>query len=116
MPPMNGYVEHEEEGWRNFNDDREEIKQLSLDYQYIYNTYYDEGIRDRQVTDELDRIQDTVDSILDDEGHQSMTRYANEMHSAMTELIYGVGESEEGILLNDEQLQELTDAWYDLHY
>lgn len=115
MPPINGYVEHEEEGWRNYDDDHERLRQISLDYVYVIDTYYDEGIRDKQVTDELDKLQNEFDTISDDEGHQSMTRYANEQHSAMTELIYGVGEPEEGIFLDDDQLEALTNAWYKLH-
>jgi len=48
------------------------------------------------------------------EGHGTMTRYANEQHSAITEIIYGYGGHQ--TLLNDSEISKLKTVWEALHY
>ena len=48
------------------------------------------------------------------EVHPSMTRYANEQHSAICEVVRKVGEK--NILIGDKDLKKLVSAWHELHY
>ena len=48
------------------------------------------------------------------EVHPSMTRYANEQHSAICEVVRNVGEK--NILIGDKDLKKLVSAWHELHY
>ena len=48
------------------------------------------------------------------EVHPSMTRYANEQHSAICEIVRNVGEKY--ILIGDKDLKKLVSAWHELHY
>ena len=54
------------------------------------------------------------DGDSDYEAHPSMTRYANEQHSAITEIIRCSGRRE--TLLFKEGVEQLVKAWEDLHY
>ena len=53
--------------------------------------------------------------ITNTKGSESMTRYANEQHSAITELIYEK-KGWKKILINDSDKQKLIQAWKELHY
>ena len=58
---------------------------------------------------------DDCDSVcVDKVGHDGCTRYANEQHSAITELIYG--ETHHTTLLDDEHIHQLKVLWEELHY
>ena len=45
-----------------------------------------------------------------------MTRYANEQHSAITEIMYNDMASGKRRLINDSDKQKLIQAWKELHY
>ncbi len=123
MPPISDYLMVNEEEWKKMNDDNEKYFILLDDSDYVYDNFGGESLFDfAEPNSEAEMNQDIFYDLIDeareideDEGHQSMTRYANEQHSAMTELIYGVGEKEEAVYLDDSELQALTDAWYKLH-
>ena len=53
--------------------------------------------------------------ITNTKGSESMTRYANEQHSAITELIYET-KGWKKTLINDSDKQKLIQAWKELHY
>ena len=46
--------------------------------------------------------------------HPSMTRYANEQHSAICEVVRKVGNK--NILIGDKDIKKLVSAWHELHY
>ena len=46
--------------------------------------------------------------------HPSMTRYANEQHSAICEVVRKVGEK--NILIEDKDFKKLVSVWHELHY
>ena len=52
--------------------------------------------------------------ITNTKGSESMTRYANEQHSAITELMYN--QTHHKTLINDSDKQKLIQAWKELHY
>ncbi len=115
LPPANDYVETNEEEWKTWNDDPDEIDKLKEEADRIYEEYggmdmSEEGMNLREAV--LLEIQE----IENDPDHQTMTRYANEQHSAMTELKYGEGGQEWGYYLTDDEMEELSDAWDELHY
>lgn len=117
MPPANPYGEENEEWWRKTNDDNDEIKEIVERQDELYK-YYGESVGDEEskAYQEYNALEQRIKEIQNDPDHQGMTRYANEMHSAITELKYGVGEDERLYYLNDEQLEALSDAWDKLHY
>ena len=45
-----------------------------------------------------------------------MTRYANEQHSAISEIMYNDIASGNRIIINDSDKQKLIQAWKELHY
>lgn len=49
-------------------------------------------------------------------GHETMTTYANEQHSAITELIYDDKVAGHRTLIDDVNRKKLTEAWKKLHY
>ena len=55
---------------------------------------------------------------LEKEPHSSMTRYANEQHSAVSEIVRDVGRGtmSEDKLIGDKDLKKLVSAWHELHY
>ena len=57
---------------------------------------------------------DDDDKDQQDSGHDGMTRYANEQHSAITELIYN--ETHFATLLDDKNIDKLKALWKELHY
>jgi len=59
-------------------------------------------------------MNDDKDELFQVNGHEVMTRYANEQHSAITELVYG-GNGHD-IILNDKDVQKLVRLWELLHY
>jgi len=54
------------------------------------------------------------DGFTEKEGYYTMTRYANEQHSAITEIIYRFGGHK--TLLNDSDLHKIITLWEALHY
>jgi hypothetical protein len=105
LPPANPYIEEHEEEWKIWNDDQDEIKKIREQQKELHDNDYEE----------YNILEDKIKEIDDDPAHQSMTRYANEQHSAMTELKYGEGEQEWLYYLNDEEIEALSDAWDKLH-
>ncbi len=59
-------------------------------------------------------VNDDYDELRNLKGHETMTRYANEQHSAITEIKYGTGGHE--VIINNKDKQKLIKLWEALHY
>ena len=106
IAPVNNYVKKNEEKWRSWNDDLEEVDK--------FHKKYDQFTMDDIDNDEYQKDHDALKDLLKINGHETMTRYTNEQHSAITEIVYGYGEKE--ILISESDKQKLVKAWKELHY
>jgi len=104
--PVNDYVKKNEKKWKSWNDDLEEVDK--------FHKKYDDIDMDDIDSEQYQKDHDALKELLKVNGHEEMTRYANEQHSAVTEIVYGYGEKE--ILINDSDKQKLIQVWKVLHY
>lgn len=102
MPPVNNYVHDNEEKWRKWNDDDEDWK----NYKKKYGEYNE--------SDQATEAYQEMEEKLKENGHDTMTRYANEQHSAVAEIVYGYSYHKK--LIDDLNLSKLVNAWEKLHY
>ena len=79
------------------------LRALLSTYFYSHNGEYDEKLK-------------KFEEKRKNNGHESMTRYANEQHSAITEIMYNDMASGKRIIINDSDKQKLIQAWKELHY
>jgi len=121
MPPVTDYVKDNEKKWKDVNDEGwEEFHALDKKYGVSQN----DSIEDQLYGDELEKYQKEYNEIEEKRktnGYELMTRYTNEQHSAITEIMYGVQDEswEEGAsrtLIDDKQLEKLKEAWKVLHW
>lgn len=115
--PINDYVRDNEQEWKEYNDEKEDTYStldkkygLPKGWGYIENYLYGEKLE--QYYKEYEAFME----LRKTDGHQTMTRYANEQHSAMTEIIFGFGGAHHRQLISDEDLVELKALWEALHY
>lgn len=101
MPPIDSYAKENEEKWKRWNDDKEEMNR--------HMEKFGEWNESEECTEEYNRIIEKQKT----NGHETMTRYANEQHSILTEIIRGVHSRER--FVSDEQLKPLIKAWEELH-
>lgn len=106
---VNDYCKKNEAKWKKWDDESDDEDAFKKSISHI---------PDYDASEELCNEYETkVKAFLDarkTNGHDSMKRYPNEQHSAITELIYGSDHKE--CLLSDEDLHKLTEAWERLHY
>jgi len=128
LPPVNQYVKDNEEEWRTLNDEQW-IQWKELDKKYGLtrdsNPEYLPEEEFKKYEEDYIKISDgkyisnpSNDSLNRDSS--SMTRYANEQHSAITEIMYDtlkdareIGAKE--ILIGKEDLEKLKEVWRKLH-
>ena len=104
--PVNPYVKKNEQKWKKWNDDLEEVDR--------FHKKYDDIEMDDIDSEQYQKDHDGLQELLKVNGHEEMTRYANEQHSAITEIVYNYGEKE--ILINDSDKQKLIKVWKEFHY
>ena len=129
MPPINQYCKDNEEKWKSWNDEKRS-QNIQLDKKYGLTE--DSEVEYTLYGDELDKWQADYNKIEDNKyignpsnehinrDSSSMTRYANEQHSAITEIMYGTtdGSFEEGaqdILIGEENLERMKTLWKKIH-
>ena len=133
MPPVNSYCKKNEEKWKTWNDETDnQIKELNKKYGLKENRYGYIDVGEQLWGDDADKYGEAMEKIKDgkfignpsnqfiNRDSSSMTRYANEQHSAITEIMYKVqdGSFEEGaeeLLIDEENLEKLKKAWLKLH-
>ena len=109
LPPVTKYVADNEEKWRKWNDEQDDQKLFEKSIAHIPD--YDAS---EELANEYQMKQDAFNEKRKTNGHDTMTRYANEQHSAISELIYGF--EYHNTLINDSDKQRLIEAWKKLHY
>lgn len=107
--PVNDYVKKGiKKGWKEWNDDLEEVDKFHKKYDDV-----DEYAIDQE---QYQKDHDALQELLKVNGHEEMTRYANEQHSAITEIIYGNVIDKDQTLINDSDKEKLVKVWKELHY
>lgn len=109
LPPVNTYVKDNEEAWKKINDEHDDEEQFKKSISHIPD--YDAS---EELCNEYQAKLDAFKENRKTNGHDQMTRYANEQHSAISEIVYGF-ESHE-TLLNYNDVQRLVSLWKELHY
>jgi len=108
MPALDEYAKENEVEWKKINDDLDKIKSIKKKYDDYYNLHGDDGDYAK-----YQEFEDMLNEARNDSGHKTMTRYANEQHSILTEIIRGVHTRERYV--DDVALQPLVKAWEELH-
>jgi hypothetical protein len=133
MPPVNQYCKDNEKKWKTWNDETDsQVRALNKKYGIKNDEYGYTDIEEQLWGDELDEYQESINKINDgkfignpsnefmNRDSSSMTRYANEQHSAITEIMYGTlkDSSDEGakeILIGKEDEDRMKVLWFKLH-
>jgi len=133
MTPVNQYVKDNEEKWKSWNDETgNQIRALDKKYGIKKDEYGYKDVGEQLWGDELDEYQKAINKINDgkfignpsnkfmNRDSSSMTRYANEQHSAITEIMYGTlndspNPSAIKVLMGDKDLDRLKVLWKKLH-
>ncbi len=110
MPPVNSYVAKNEEKWRKEFDDYE----AGTKFQEKWDKIYDETGEDNYPYEEYKKEEEELKKLEESNGHKTMTRYANEQHSAVAEIVYGFDYHKK--LIDDVNLSKLVNLWEKLHY
>lgn len=113
LPPVSSYVKENEEQWKKWNDDNDDEKAVDKKWEEQTKIYGSYDVPS-DIADEYQKLYDDLKENRKTNGHYTMTRYANEQHSAITELVYG-GDGH-ATLLDDENVRKLTELWEGLHY
>ncbi len=109
LPPVSTYVKKNEVSWKKINDESDDEDQFKKSISHI---------PDYDASEELcNEYQTKVKAFLDarkTNGHDLMTRYTNEQHSAISEII--LGDNGHDTVLNQTDVQRLVSLWKELHY
>lgn len=109
--PVNDYVRKNAENWKQVNDENEDRKAFEKSVSHI-----PEWDASSELQQEYEEKEKAFKDKRASNGHDTMTRYANEQHSAITEILYNDNKGGHTILINDVQKQRLIEAWKKLHY
>ena len=109
LPPVNNYVDDNKEKWKTINDEYDDEKLFKKSVAHIPEYDASNDLM-QEYNDKLEKFQEKRKT----NGHETMTRYANEQHSAITELVYD--QTHHKTLINDSDKQKLIQAWNELHY
>jgi len=109
LPPVNDYVKKYENDKANGEHDDLKLFEKSIEHIPEYDA-------NDELANELQEKTKNFQEKRKTNGHDSMTVYANEQHSAITEIMYNDIASGHRILINDSDKQKLIQAWKELHY
>lgn len=113
LQPITAYIANNEVNWRKINDEGSD-RYAALDRKY--GVTENESIESCLSSEECEKYCEEMNAISESQktdGHVEITRYANEMHSAISELVYGMGHT---LIVPRETLDEIVTAWQELHY
>ncbi len=113
LPPVSTYVKKNEQEWRKGNDDNDDTKSLDKKWEEQMKEYgtYDVPI---DIANDYQKQYDELESKRKINGHDTMTRYANEQHSAISEIV--LGDNGHDTILNQNDVNRLISLWEGLHY
>ena len=109
MPPVNAYVAKNEEQWKKWNDEQDDLGKFMKSIEHI-----PEWDANEELQHEYEEKEKAFDEKRESNGHDTMTRYANEQHSAVAEIVYGYDYHSK--LIDDVNLSKLVESWEKLHY
>ncbi len=109
MSPVNSYVGKNEEQWKKLNDEQDDLAKFMKSIEHIPD--YDAN---EELQNEYEEKSKAFDEKRESNGHDTMTRYANEQHSAVSEIVYGYDFHKK--LIDDVNLSKLVSVWEKLHY
>jgi len=109
LPPISTYVRKNETEWKKMNDETDDQKQFEKSIEHI-----PEWDASEKLMQEYQEKQDAFNEKRKTNGHDTMTRYANEQHSAIAEIVNGFGGHK--TLLNEKDVQRLVELYERLHY
>lgn len=109
LPPVNSYVQKNEEEWKKMSDEYDDYRQFEKSISHI-----PEWDPSQELAEEYETKLKAFEEKRKSNSHDTMTRYANEQHSAVTEIIYGYDYFNR--LIDETDLSKLVNAWEKLHY
>ncbi len=109
LSPVSTYVKKHETEWKKINDEYDDFEQFKKSIEHI-----PEWDANEKLMKEYDEKQNAFNENRKTNGHELMTRYANEQHSAITEIVYGSNGHD--TLLDKENIEKLIVLWRRLHY
>ncbi len=109
LSPVSMYIFKHFQKWKKINDEYDDFKQFEKSIEHIPE--YDAN---EELQKEYQEKQTAFDEKRKTNGHDTMTRYANEQHSAISEIVYG--SNGHHTLLDKENVQKLIKLWEALHY
>lgn len=113
LSPITNYIENNEEKWRKINDEGwSRFKALDRKFGLEENQTPEDCLTSQQLEDYCNQLNAITEEQKTD-GHDQITRYANEVHSAIAELVYGIGHE---LIVESESLNEIIMAYQELHY
>ena len=135
MPPVNQYCKDglEKHGWKEMNDETSrQLRALDRKYGIKEDEYGYSNLEEQLWGDDLEKYKEDHAKIIDgkfignpsneymNRDSSSMTRYANEQHSAITEIMYdtlkdNIGEGADRVLIGKEDKEKLKVLWRKLH-
>ena len=111
LSPITPYIRDytEKHQWKKMNDDNDDEIQFKKSIEHIPDWDANE-----ELTKEYQEKYDAFKEKRKTNGHDTMTRYANEQHSAITEIVYG--NNGHDTILDKEAVKQLTKLWELLQY
>ena len=109
LPPVSTYVKRNEVSWKKINDEQDDFEQFEKSIEHI-----PEWDANEELQKEYQEKQDAFNEKRKTNCHDLMTRYANEQHSAISEIV--LGDNGHDTVLNQTDVQRLVSLWKELHY
>jgi len=109
LPPVSTYVKKNESSWRKIDDEDDDEKQFLKSIEHIPD--YDAS---EELMKEYQEKEKAFREKRKTNGHDFMTRYANEQHSAISEIV--LGDNGHDTILNQKDVDRLVSLWKELHY
>jgi len=109
LPPVSTYVKKNEASWRKIDDEQDDLKQFQKSIEHI-----PEWDASSELMEEYNKKQNEFNEKRKTNGHDLMTRYANEQHSAISEIV--LGDNGHDTILNQNDVDRLVLLWKELHY
>lgn len=112
LPAITTYVRDNEARWREINDEGySRFHALDRRFGLDENVSAEEGLSSSQYEEYCTQL-NALTQEQETDGHVEITRYANEIHSAIAELLYGMGHD---LVVPRESLNEIIEAYNTLH-
>lgn len=113
LQSITNYINDNEIKWRKINDEGDD-RFHTLGRKFgLYENQTPEDYLDSKSLEQYCNEMNAISESQKTDGHIEITRYANEVHSAISELVYGMGHE---LIISRESLDEIVTSWQELHY